>query len=409
MTVRGAGARRGGVTRLLLALAAMAMLAACAGTPRTAPVAPPPAAQPAPQTPATPEGPADAVAAGVVPVGPFAVPEGAGRALTAFAASCPALLKRTDLSGLTTAADWRPACAAASTWPAADAAGFFARYFEAVRIGDGAAFATGYFEPEIAGSRTRQPGYDTPVYRRPPDLIEADLGQFADTLRGRKIRGRVVKGALVPYPDRAAIEDGAIAGKGLELAWAADPIDLFFLEVQGSGRLRLPDGGVMRIGYDGQNGRDYTAIGRVMRQRGLIQPPNTGMAAITAYLRANPAEGRAIMRENRSYVFFRELTGPGPLGAMNVAVTPRGTVAADPAFVPLGAPVLLAMDEPRASGLWVAQDTGGAIRGVNRFDTFWGAGEEAKAIAGNLSTRGRALLLLPKGVAARVSGEAPRR
>jgi membrane-bound lytic murein transglycosylase A len=211
---------------------------------------------------------------------------------------------------------------------------------------------------------------------------------------------------MTPYYERSEIEDGALAGRGLEIGWAADPIELFFLQIQGSGRLRLPDGGVMRIGYSGQNGRDYVGIGKLMKDRGLLGPGQTSMQGIVAWLREHPEEGRAIMRENKSYVFFQELTGAGPLGALGLPVTPRGTVAADVRFVPLGAPVLLELDRPEASGLWVAQDTGGAIKGANRFDTFWGAGEEAAVIAGGMQGRGRAFILLPKGSVARLGATA---
>ncbi|MET0270947.1 MAG: murein transglycosylase A [Sphingomonas sp.] len=331
-------------------------------------------------------------------------PDEARAALAAFRLSCPGLVRRIDASGLTRGEDWRPACAAAAGWPDREAAGFFVRYLETVVVGDGRAFATGYYEPEIAGSRDRRAGYDVPVYRRPPDLIEADLGLFAPDLKGRKVRGQAKDGRLVLYPDRAAIEDGALSGRGLELAWAADPIEFFFLQVQGSGRLRLPDGGIMRIGYDSQNGREYVGIGGLMKGRGLLGPGQSSMQGIMAWLRANPVEGRAIMNQNKSFFFFRELTGAGPRGAMGVAVTGRTRVAADPAFVPLGAPVFVALDRPEATGLWVAQDTGGAIKGANRFDTFWGAGAEARTIAGGMSGRGQAWLLLPAGAVARLNG-----
>ena len=241
-----------------------------------------------------------------------------------------------------------------------------------------------------------------PVYRKPPDLLDADPAT------GAQGRGRLDEaGHYVPYHDRAAIEDGALAGRGLELAWVADSVDLFFVQVQGSGRLRLPDGSVMRIGYAGQNGRGYVAIGRLLRERGILQLP-ISMQRIREWIAANPEAGRALMRENPSYVFFQELTGPGPLGALGRPVTPRASVAADPKFVPLGAPVLLtAMDNPQANGLWVAQDIGGAIRGPNRFDTFWGAGEEAARIAGSMASRGRAYLLLPRGTLRRIRDRAP--
>jgi membrane-bound lytic murein transglycosylase A len=330
--------------------------------------------------------------------------EEARSALIAFRLSCPSLQRRADASGLTRGSDWAPACEAARGWREGDATAFFARHFEAAVIGDGTAFATGYYEPEIKGSRTRRPGYDVPVYGRPSDLVEADLGIFADDLKGRRIRGQVTDGKLIRYPDRAAIEAGAIADKAPVIAWAADPVEFFFLQVQGSGLLELPDGGIMRIGYDTQNGREYTGIGGLLRERGLLPPGQGSMQGIMAYLRAQPDGGRAVMNENHSFVFFRELTGPGPLGALGLPVTGRMTVAADPAFVPLGAPVFLALDRVEASGLWVAQDTGGAIKGANRFDTFWGAGAEARTIAGGMSGRGHAWLLLPVGTIDRLAG-----
>ena len=235
-----------------------------------------------------------------------------------------------------------------------------------------------------------------PIYRRPPDLLDAN------PQTNERGRGRVdEQGHYVLYYDRAAIEQGALAGRGLELAWAADPVDLFFLQIQGSGRVRMADGSVMRIGYAAQNGREYTAIGRLMRDRNILQPP-ISMQRIAAWIHANPDAGTALMRENASYVFFQELTGP-PLGALGRPVTPHATVAADPRFVPLGAPVLLmGMDNPAANGLWVAQDTGGAIRGPNRFDTFWGAGAEAATIAGGMQSHGRAFILLPRGAIQRI-------
>ncbi len=409
--------------------ACAALLGACssgvvpAGRPTTggaAPVRPAPSTgvpvrQPVAATPLTPA-PAPAISAGVTTAAGASLTAGpavqdlpitmaaAARALGAFKVSCATLVRRTDASGLTRGADWQPACDAARTTQDRDAASFFARHFETVQVADGKAFATGYYEPEIAGSRTRRPGYDVPIYARPSDLVDVDLGTFSDPLAGKSIRGRVDGTKLVPYHDRTAIEQGALAGRGLEIAWAADPVELFFLQIQGSGRLRLPDGGVMRIGYASQNGRDYTGIGKLMLDRGLLKPGQASMQGIMAYLRANPAQGTAIMRENKSYVFFRELTGAGPLGALGVPVTALATVATDPKFVPLGAPVFLSMDRQDANGLWVAQDTGGAIKGSNRFDTFWGAGDDARAIAGGMAARGTAWLLLPKGTLARLTG-----
>ncbi len=320
-------------------------------------------------------------------------PDQAERALAAFRISCPPLLRRTDGSGLTQAAEWRPLCDEAATLAPGRAKDFFETRFEWVQVADGKAFATGYYEPELAGSRVRQAGYEIPVYRTPPDLTRCTR------VDGQTGRGRLdpLTGQCVLYFTRGEIEDGALANRGLELGYAADPVELFFLQIQGSGRVRLPDGGVMRIGYDNQNGREYIAIGRLLRERGLLVPGKTSMQDIVAWLRANPIEGRAIMRENLSYIFFRELTGPGPLGAMNVPVTGYASVATDPLFVPLGAPVFLTVDRPEANGLWVAQDVGGAIKGSNRFDTFWGHGAEATRIAGGMAAKGSALILLPRG------------
>jgi membrane-bound lytic murein transglycosylase A len=397
--------------RRLATLAAFLTLAACG---RVIPPPELPQPVPAPLPSPTPTPKPSALLLGVAP-GPELTSLRLGRkaapGLASFRESCPRLLARGDASGLSREGDWRAACDAAKTWPQADAALFFSTFFEAVRVGDGSAFVTGYYEPEIVGSRTRQPGIEVPVYGMPADLVRAWPEETPPEQRtGRTPLGRYDDtGKFVPYYDRAAIEDGALAGKGLEIAWVADPIELFFLQVQGSGRLRAPDGTVMRIGYAGQNGRDYVGLGGLMRERGLIgegpgQYPGS-MQGIIRYLHENPEAGRALMSENLSWVFFRELTGDGPLGALNVPVRPQASVAADPAYVPLGAPVWLSVDRSEANGLWIAQDTGGAIKGANRFDTFWGTGDAARVTAGGMAARGQALLLLPKGTLARLTGQ----
>lgn len=311
-------------------------------------------------------------------------------------------MRRNDASGLSRGEDWQAACREATSGGISDPVGFFRSHFTPVQVGDGRAFVTGYFEPEIAGSRSRRAGYDVPILGRPDDLIDVDLGQFADDLGGKRISGRVDGRKLVPYDDRAAIEGGSLAGRAPVIGWAADPADFFFLQVQGSGRLRLPDGDVMRIGYAGKNGRAYTGIGGLLKERGLLAPGESSMQGIVAWLRRNPDEGRRVMQENASYVFFTELTGPGPVGAMGYPVTGEVSVAADPAFVPLGAPLWLSLDRAEPNGLWVAQDTGGAIKGANRFDSFWGGGARARAIAGGMAARGSALLFLPRESARRL-------
>lgn len=389
-----------------LALASLALLAACATKPAPPPEAQAPATAPTPVPPPVPVPPPapvgrNAVETGVKLEAPRVLKtDEAARALAAFRTSCPAVVARTDTSGLTQANDWRPLCAQAAALDPSYAPGFFYYGFDWVKVGDSRAFMTGYYEPEIEGSRTPMPGY-VPIYRLPSDLVRCTK---ADGTTGR---GRIDEtGTCVLYYTRAEIEDGALAGKGLELAWAKDPVDLFFLEIQGSGRIRFPDGTVMRVGYAGQNGRDYVAIGRLLRDRGILPPGGANMQSIKDWIRANPDQGRELMRENLSYVFFKELNGPGPLGALNVPVTPRASVATDPNYVPLGAPIYLhKADRPEVDGLWVAQDTGGAIKGPNRFDTFWGAGPEAVAIAGGMSASGEALILVPKGVAARAPAQ----
>ncbi|MFM5884369.1 MAG: murein transglycosylase A [Novosphingobium sp.] len=398
--------------RRLAALLSLALLAGCGRIippPRTSPpVVPPPPAVVTPP-PAFTSAVLLGLAAGpsIAALNPAA--EDAAGALVSFRESCPRLTSRSDTSGLTRPEDWKPACMAAGTWQGS-ATQFFASWLEPVRVGDGKAFVTGYYEPEISGVRTRQPGFDVPVYRVPPDLVRARAEDAPPTEKGTQPLGRYDEsGAFVPYHDRAAIEDGALAGKGLEIAWAADPVEMFFLQIQGSGRLRAPDGTIVRIGYAGQNGLPYTGIGGVMRERGLLgsEPGqySGSMQGIMQYIREHPAEGKALMRENQSFVFFKELNGDGPLGALGVPVRARSSVAVDPSFVPLGAPVWLALDRPEASGLWIAQDTGGAIKGANRFDSFWGAGAEARQIAGGMSGRCDAVLLLPKGTLARLKAQ----
>jgi membrane-bound lytic murein transglycosylase A len=386
-----------------IAFASLALLAACATrsvqapTPTPTPTPPLTVTPPPIIPPVAPPPPPNARAAGVALAAPPATIDEAvaARALRAFVTSCPTLRRRQDSSLLSTPTDWAPACDAALAVQPGGAGAFFRNNFDWVRVGEGKAFATGYYIPQTAGSRTQAPGYNVPVYRTPPDLVRCTKPD------GTTGRGRIDEtGTCVLYYTRAEIEDGVLAGKGLEIAWAADPVELFFIEIQGSGELRLPDGSVMRIGYDNQNGREYAAIGRLLRERGILPPGGANMQAIKDWMRANPDQGRELMRENLSYIFFKELTGP-PLGSLGLPLTPRATVAADPKFIPLGAPVFLTMDRPEANGLWVAQDVGGAIKGANRVDTFWGGGPDATQIAGGMSANGQALILLPRGVAAR--------
>lgn len=308
--------------------------------------------------------------------------------------------------------DWLPACATAAATAAAtpDAArAFFAAAFVPYRVtdrGDADGLFTGYYEPLLRGARAPDARYRHPLLGRPADLVSVDLGQFDPELEGRRVAGRVAGGRLVPYPDRAAIERGALAGRGLELLWVDDPVDRFFLEIQGSGQVRLPDGGTVRVGYADQNGHPYRAIGKDLIASGAIAKEQVSMQAIRAWLETHPDEAPAVMARNPSYVFFRELPdlagASGPLGAQGVPLTPGRSLAVDRKFLPLGAPVWLDATAPYPEGerplrrLLVAQDTGGAIRGPVRGDVFWGAGPEAERLAGRMKSPGRLFVLLPR-------------
>lgn len=265
---------------------------------------------------------------------------------------------------------------------------------------------TGYFEPVYQASRSRTGRFTAALLPRPDDLVEVDLGAFRPALAGERIAGRVVNGRLLPYPDRAAIE---AAGADDPIAFL-DPNDLFFLQIQGSGRLVFGAGDELRVGYDGQNGHPYTAIGRVLVQRGILPLEKVSMQSIRAWLDAASPDASAELRNaNASYVFFRTLDPAldpqlGPLGAQGAPLTAGRSLAVDRRFHTLGAPVWVDL-EPAAPGgrplrlLMVAQDTGGAIRGPIRGDVFWGAGPEAGALAGAMRSDGAMIMLLPRPVA----------
>ncbi len=267
---------------------------------------------------------------------------------------------------------------------------------------------TGYYEASARGSRTRTGRYDVPLYRRPDDLVSADLGSFSDEFHGRTIAGRVEGNHFVPYDDRHAIAHGALAGRGLELLWVDDPVDAFFLEIQGSGRITMTDGSVVRVGFAAKNGRPYTAIGRVLVDMGAMPQDQVSMQSIRTWLDAHPDKARAVMEQNRAYVFFRELSGDGPIGAEGVALTPGHSLAVDRRYLPLGVPLYLAADDADGTlapvrALTVSQDTGGAIRGAVRGDLFLGWGADAAARAGRMKLRGRYWMLLPRALAARLA------
>jgi peptidoglycan lytic transglycosylase A len=300
--------------------------------------------------------------------------------------------------------DWQAPCAAAARVPANDNAAarqFLQRWFVpylAGNNGNPSGLFTGYYEPLLDGAPYRGGPFETPILRRPPDLVMVQLGLFRPEWRGDRIAGRVVHGRLVPYPTRAQIERGAIDAGKLALFWVRDPVGAFFLQIQGSGKIRLPDGRLVSVGYDGQNGRPYVAIGRLLVERGAMARREVSLAAIAGWIKTHPARGRALMDENPSYVFFRVVKGKTPIGAEGVVLTPRRSLAVDRRFLPLGIPVWLdlANGDKMIQRLVVAQDTGGAIRGPVRGDLYWGAGPAAARSAGGMIARGRYFLLLPK-------------
>ncbi len=260
---------------------------------------------------------------------------------------------------------------------------------------------TGYYEAQLRGAWRAGGRYRVPIYTRPPDLITADLGRFRPEWRGQNVAGRVVDGRLVPFQTRAEIQGGALAGRGLELLWVDDPVDAFFLHIQGSGRVVMEDGQVVRLGYAGRNGHAYVAIGRELVARGAIAAETLSMQSIRAWLRAHPAEAADFMARNPSFIFFRAIDGDGPVGTQGVVLTPGRSLAVDQRFVPLSVPVWLDTTDPLNHAtplrrLVVAQDTGSAVKGPVRGDLFWGHGDAAAARAGRMKETGRYYLLLPK-------------
>lgn len=262
---------------------------------------------------------------------------------------------------------------------------------------------TGYYEPLLRGSRTRSWKYRFPLYGPPDDLLIVDLAALYPELKNQRVRGRLEGNKVVPYYSRAELSSGKaprVAGK--ELAWADDPVELFFLEIQGSGRLQLENGDVMRVGYANQNGHPYKSAGKWLIEKGELTAAQASMQGIKDWVRRNPERLSELLNTNPSQVFFRELpnNGNGPLGALGVPLTGERSIAIDPRGMPLGAPVWLATTQPNSSEtlnrLMLAQDTGGAIRGNVRADFFWGFGDEAGKKAGAMKQKGRMWVLLPK-------------
>jgi membrane-bound lytic murein transglycosylase A len=371
--------------------------------------------------------PAPPAALTLAPV-PFAALPGwtnadAKPALAAFRRSCDALLREPPSHGMGGAGyggqanDWRQVCSEAGTISPGGAHVWFERRFAPFELQAGAArdaLFTGYYEPEIAASRTRRGSYTTPVYGLPRDLVTADLGLFRPELSGMRITGRVIGGRLEPLPVRAQIDS-----KGLDdapvLLYARDSVAIFFLHIQGSGRASFEDGTVLRLAYAGQNGRPYTPVGRILMESGQIDRQHMSMQAIRDWLEAHPAEAWRVMESDQSYVFFRELPVGDPElgspGSEGVPLTPRTSIAVDPAQHPLGVPMFVTTEAPAPNPaqpsqsftrLCITQDTGGAIKGALRADIFWGHGQEAESIAGRMKSTGRIYVLLPKSLASRI-------
>lgn len=325
--------------------------------------------------------------------------DGIAVAARAFALGCARLTRRDG---------WAAPCRALAAAPPADASAarrFFERWFRPHAVTDSAAAVdglfTGYYEPSLRGALRPDARYRIPLFARPADLVTVDLGRFDPALKGKRITGRVRGATLAPYPARAAIDGGALGGGARPLVWVDDPVDAFFLHVQGSGRVTLRDGTVMRLGFAATNGRRYTAIGRVLVARGALEIEAVTMRSIRDWLAAHPERAAAVMAQNARYVFFRRLDGPGPVGSLGVPLTVGRSLAVDPAAIPLGAPVWLetadALEpDKKLRRLMVAQDTGAAIKGAVRGDVFFGAGRLAARRAGAMNRPGRYFVLLPR-------------
>ena len=388
-----------------LCLVALTALAGCQTvTPKPAP--PQPSVKPAPSAPAPAVKPAPAGTAGVLRQStwlelPDWQEENPALAWEPFLASCRVLAKQDA---------WRDACAAAETIRDPDrqqARRFFELNFTPFQLvrpdGGNEGLITGYYEPQLRGSRKQSARYRYPLYATPDDLLVVDLTEVYPELKGMRLRGRLEGRRIVPYYDRSRIEQGRAALAGREIVWVDDAIELFFLQIQGSGRILLESGETMRVGYADQNGHPYRSIGRLLVERGDLPLEKASMQGIQAWARANPDKLTELLNYNASYVFFRELPAgtAGPPGAMGVPLTPRRSVAVDPGFVPLGAPVYISTTMPLSSRplnrLMLAQDTGGAIRGPVRADFFWGFGDEAAREAGRMKQSLKMWVLLPNG------------
>ncbi|MCW8307354.1 murein transglycosylase A [Acidiphilium sp. PA] len=297
---------------------------------------------------------------------------------------------------------WRGVCAAARAVPPDDAAAaqnFFQTYFVPYQVAHPTRIS-GYYEPVYAGSEVKLPGYDVPLYAKPRDLVAANLAGFHDSTGKQRIVGRLRYGKLVPYYSRARIEAGAIRHQAHVVAWLRDPVDAYMAEVQGAARLRLPDGTLIDLGFDGTNGRAYTPIGKLMVKQGDLAANDVSIQSISAWLRAHPAQAQGVMNANRNYVFFKRLhdvpDGLGAPGALGVPLTPEGSIAVDQKAIPLGAPVFVATTT--LDRLTTAQDIDVGAKGATAAQIFFGIGRNAAQMAGSTDAAGTLFVLLPRPI-----------
>ncbi len=376
-----------------LTIALLPLLAACTVTP---PVVVPPVAVPV-------------VPAIVTPSAPFAVSKWEmlpdwlktdfQLSWTAFLQGCHALKNKSD---------WQAICTRATELPKPDNDAlrlFFEEQFTPYQVfnpdGTDHGLITGYYEPKLTGSRVKTARFKYPLYATPDDLLTIDLTEVYPQLKDLRLRGRLEGRRILPYFSRADIDNGR--GALRVLFWVENAVDLFFLQIQGSGRIELADGRLIKVGYADQNGHPYISVGKKLIEMGELRPEQASMQGIKHWAEQNPAKLAALLEQNPSYVFFHELPDSlsAPLGALGVPLTEQYSIAIDPRTIPLGAPVFLSTTFPNTAEplnrLMLAQDTGGAIRGAVRADFFWGFGEQAGAQAGRMKQSGRMWVLFPKG------------
>ena len=323
-------------------------------------------------------------------------------ALAAFLQGCPVLAIKPE---------WSAVCSAGAAVPFSarpdSIRRFFRDNFDPFRVVNAdesqTGLVTGYYEPLLRGSRVRTQKFKYPIYAPPQDLVSVELAEIYPDLKYKRLRGRIVDNKLVPYFARSEIESSGAPLRGLELAWVDDAVELFFLQIQGSGQILLPDGTRMRVGYADQNGHPFRSLAGALIRRSQIKAEHASMRGIKAWALRNPAKVQAFMNINPSYIFFKELPNDlsGPIGTLGVPLTGERSIAVDQRVVPLGVPVFLATTFPgtktELNRLMVAQDTGGAINGAVRADFYWGFGDDAGAEAGKMKQQGRMWVLLPKG------------